>query len=131
MKKNVALMIAALFASHFLSAQLSEGIKMLNYEKQKSARDILQKLYNANPKDPQAIYWLGQGLLAGNGTNVPTKEEIASAKALYQKGLQEVGSDPWLLVGMGHVELWEGGDLNSVKQKFEQAITASTESKGK
>lgn len=131
MKKNVALMFAALFAVHFLSAQLSEGIKMLNYEKQKSARDILQKLYNTNPKDPQAIYWLGQGLLAGNGTNVPTKEEIASAKALYQKGLQEIGSDPWLLVGMGHIELWEGGNLNSVKQKFEQAITASTETKGK
>ena len=131
MKKNVALMFAALFAVHFLSAQLSEGIKMLNYEKQKSAREQLQKLYDANPKDPQAIYWLGQGILAGNGTNVPTKEEIAAAKTLYQKGLQEVGSDPWLLVGMGHVELWEGGDLNSVKQKFEQAITASTESKGK
>ncbi len=131
MKKNVALMFAALFAVHFLSAQLSEGIKMLNYEKQKSARAELQKLYNANPKDPQTIYWLGQALLAGNGTNVPSKEEIAAAEALYRKGLQEVGSDPWLLVGMGHVELWEGGELNSAKQKFEQAITASTETRGK
>jgi Tfp pilus assembly protein PilF len=131
MKKNVASMFAALFAVHFLSAQLSEGIKMLNYEKQKSAREQLQKLYDANPKDPQAVYWLGQGLLSGNGTNVPTKEEIASAKVLYQKGLQEIGSDPWLLVGMGHLELWEGGDMNSAKQKFEQAITASTETKGK
>lgn len=131
MKKNVALMFAAMLAVHFLSAQLSEGIKMLNYEKQKSARAEFQKLYNANPKDPQTIYWLGQGLIAGNGTNVPTKEEIAAAKALYQKGLQEIGSDPWLLVGMAHVELWEGGDLNSAKQKFEQAITASTETKGR
>jgi hypothetical protein len=32
---------------------------------------------------------------------------------------------------MGHVEILEKGDMNSVKQKFEQAITATTETKGK
>jgi Flp pilus assembly protein TadD len=32
---------------------------------------------------------------------------------------------------MGHIELLERGDINSSKQKFEQAITASTETKGK
>ncbi len=130
MKKNVALMFAALFAVHFLSAQLSEGIKMLNYEKNKSAKELLQKNFDANSKDPQGIYWLGQAFLAGNGIEV-SKEDIAAAKAIYQKGLQEIGSDPWLLVGMGHVEIRENGDLNSAKQKFEQAITATTETRGK
>jgi len=130
MKKNIALMFAALFAVHFLSAQLSEGIKMLNYEKNKSAKELLQKNFDANPKDPQSIYWLGQAYLAGNGIEV-SKEDIAAAKALYQKSLLEIGSDPWLLVGMGHIEIRENGDLNSAKQKFEQAITATTETKGK
>ncbi len=130
MKKNVALLFAALFAVQILTAQLSEGIKMLNYDKQKTAKELLQKVYDANPKDPQSIYWLGQAFLAGSGT-VVTKEDLVAAKALYQKGLQEIGSDPFLLVGMGHLELLEGGDLNSAKQKFEQAVTASTETKGK
>lgn len=130
MKKYVALVFAALFAVQFLTAQLAEGIKLLNYEKNKSAKELLQKNYDANPKDPQGIYWLGQAYLAGNGIEV-SKQDIAAAKALYQKGLQEIGSDPWLLVGMGHVEIREGGDLNAAKQKFEQAITATTETRGK
>lgn len=130
MKKSLALMFTAVFAVVCLTAQIADGIKLLNYEKNKSAKELLQKNYNANPKDPQAIYWLGQAFLAGNGIEV-TKEEVAAAKALYQKGLQEIGSDAWLLVGMGHVEIREGGDLNAAKQKFEQAITATTETKGK
>lgn len=130
MKKSVALMFAAVFAVQCLTAQVAEGIKLLHYEKNKSAKEVLQKNYDANSKDPQAIYWLGQAFLAGNGIEV-SKEDVSAAKAIYQKGLQEIGSDAWLLVGMGHVELREGGDLNSAKQKFEQAITATTETKGK
>jgi lipoprotein NlpI len=123
-------MLAAVFAVQCLTAQVAEGIKLLHYEKNKSAKEVLQKNYDANSKDPQAIYWLGQAFLAGNGIEV-SKEDVSAAKAIYQKGLQEIGSDAWLLVGMGHVELREGGDLNSAKQKFEQAITATTETKGK
>lgn len=130
MKKSVALMFAAVLAVQCLTAQIAEGIKLLHYEKNKSAKEVLQKHYDANPKDPQAIYWLGQAFLAGNGIEV-SKEDVVAAKAIYQKGLQEIGSDAWLLVGMGHVELREGGDLNSAKQKFEQAITATTETRGK
>ncbi|MDD2791937.1 MAG: tetratricopeptide repeat protein [Sediminibacterium sp.] len=130
MKKNVALMFAALFAVQVLMAQMADGIKLLNYDKHTSAKEVFRKLYEANPKDPQNIYWMGQAYLAGNGVEV-TKEDIAAAKAIYQKGLQEIGSDPMLLVGMGHVEIREGGDLNSAKQKFEQAITATTETRGR
>jgi Flp pilus assembly protein TadD len=111
-------------------AQYAEGIRLLNYEKNKSARETFQKLVDASPQDPQAIYWLGQALLATDGGE-PSKEQIASTKALYQKGLGSIGSDPWLVTGMGHIELLERGDINSAKQKFEQAITASTETKGK
>ncbi len=131
MKKIVSLMLTAMIAAQCLTAQVTEGVKHLNYEKIKSARESLQKAYAANPKDVQTIYWLGQAILATDGGTAPSAAQKQEAKALYQKALNEVGSDPWLLVGMGHVEIQEGGDLNSAKQKFEQAITATTETKGK
>lgn len=130
MKKIVSMMFTAMIAAQCLMAQIPAGIKFLNYQKNKSAKDAFQKAYDANPKDPQAIYWLGQAILATDGGD-PGPAQIAAAKALYQKGLTDVGSDPWLLVGMGHIGILEKEDMNSVKQKFEQAITASTETKGK
>ena len=130
MKKTVSLMLTAMLAAQCLMAQLPDGIKYLNYDKLKSAKEAFQKAYDANPKDPQNVYWLGQALMATDGGD-PTKEQVAAAKALYQKALQELGSDAWLLVGMGHVGILSGEDMNSVKQKFEQAITATTETKGK
>ncbi|MBV9988233.1 MAG: hypothetical protein JO301_11160 [Chitinophagaceae bacterium] len=131
MKKIVSLMLTAFIAVQCLTAQVPEGIKYMNYARYKSARDAFQKAYNANPKDAQTIYWLGQSILATDGATPATPQQLQEAKALYQKGLQETGSDPWLLVGMGQIELMEGGDLNSAKQKFEQAITASTATSGK
>jgi Tfp pilus assembly protein PilF len=131
MKKIVSLMLTVFIAAQCLVAQVPEGIKYLNYAKYKSAKDAFQKAYAVNPKDAQTIYWLGQAILATDGSTPVTPQQLQEAKALYQKGLQEVGSDPWLLVGMGHVELMGGGDLNSAKQKFEQAITASTATSGR
>lgn len=130
MKKSLLFLPVLVLMQVTLLAQYAEGIKLLNYEKNKSAKEVFQKLVDANPQDPQAIYWLGQALLATYGGE-PSKDQVAAAKALYQKGLASVGSHPWLVVGMGHIELLERGDINSVKQKFEQAITASTETKGK
>ena len=130
MKKFLLLLMACVVMHSAMFAQYADGIRLLNYEKNKSARETFQKLVDASPQDPQAIYWLGQALLATDGGD-PSKEQIAAAKALYQKGLGSIGSDPWLVTGMGHIELLERGDINSVKQKFEQAITASTETKGK
>ena len=130
MKKFLLLLLACVVMHSAMFAQYADGIRLLNYEKNKSARETFQKLVDASPQDPQAIYWLGQAILATDGGE-PSKEQIASAKALYQKGLGSIGSDPWLVTGMGHIELLERGDINSAKQKFEQAITASTETKGK
>lgn len=124
MKKVIALLFAAIVTVSGLTAQtLAEGIKFLNYKKNKSATDVFKKLYDGNSKDPQNIYWYGQAMLAN--------EDIKGAKDLYQKALQEGISDAWILVGMGHVEIMEGGDMNAAKQKFEQAITQSTPTKGK
>ena len=124
MKKVIFLLFAAIVTVSGATAQtIAEGIKYLNYKKNKSATDVFKKLYDANPKDPQNIYWYGQVLLAN--------DDVKGAKDLYQKALQEGVNDAWILVGMGHVEIVEGGNMNAVKQKFEQAITQSTETKGK
>lgn len=130
MKKTVSLIVTALLAVQCLMAQVADGIKFLNYEKYKSARETLKKAYDANPKDPQTIYWYGQSLIAAEAGGL-TKDMLNAAKAVYQQGLQDVGSDAWLLVGMGHLEILDGGDINSAKQKFEQAITATTETRGR
>jgi TolA-binding protein len=118
MKKSLMFLPVFVLLQVTLLAQYAEGIKLLNYKKNKSAREFFQKMVDASPQDPQAIYWLGQALLAPNEVE-PTKAQIAAAKALYQKGLASIGSDPWLVTGMGHIELLERGDINSVKQKFE------------
>ena len=124
MKQAVGLLMTVVLTVNFLSAQsVTDGIKYLNYYKNKNALQTIQKAYDANANDVNTIYWYGQALLANNN--------IKGAKEAYQKALQEGINDPWMWVGMGHVELMEGGDINAAKQKFEQAITATTETKGK
>lgn len=124
MKQAVGLLMTVVFTINIIGAQsVTDGIKYLNYFKNKSALQTIQKAYDANSKDVNTIYWYGQALLAN--------DNIKGAKEAYQKALQEGINDPWIWVGMGHLELMEGGDINAAKQKFEQAITATTETKGK
>jgi len=124
MKKTALTLLTIAFAAvSAFSQTVEDGIKFLYYEKYNSAIATLKKVVNDKPKDAQAIYWLGQAYL--------DNEHADSAKSLYQAKLTEGVNDPWLWVGMGHVELMSSGDVNAAKQKFEQAITASTPTKGK
>ncbi|QEC68997.1 hypothetical protein FRZ67_17405 [Panacibacter ginsenosidivorans] len=124
MKKATLTLFSVVLATSFTIAQsLDEGIKFLYYERTKSATETLEKVVASNSKDPKSIYWLGQAYLAA--------DDIAKAKALYQKALTDGVNDPWIWVGMGHVELLEGGDKNAARQRFDQAITAVTPTKGK
>jgi Flp pilus assembly protein TadD len=108
-----------------ISAQsdVDAGKKFVYYERLTSAKQTLQKAVTANPKDPQAIYWLGQAYIMSG--------RLDSAKTTYQNGMNAVPNDPFLIVGSGQVDLMQGGDINAAKQKFEQAITATTSTKGK
>jgi len=125
MKKSFLLIACIVFATAYTMAQsVDEGIKFLYYGKDKSAKDVLQKVVDKNPKDGRAVYWLGQALLSyGN-------DDIAGAKTLYQNALNSGVNDPYILVGMGEIEMIEGGDANAAKQRFEQAITMSKNKKG-
>ncbi len=132
MKKIVSMMLAVLFLVQFVMAQsVPEGVKLLQYVyKNNSAKAILQKAYDANPKDPQAIYWLGIANVAKN-REVLSKDGVAVARALYQKALQDGVNDPLIWVGQGTLDILDGNNVNAAKQKFEQAITTTTETKGK
>ncbi len=110
---------------------LAEGVKLLNYEKNKSALNFFKEAYDKNPGDGETIFWYGQAMLAQNYNGISTPESIQKAKELYQKSLQAKGNDAWLLIGMSHIQSLEGADVNAVKQNLEVAITSTLNTKGK
>jgi hypothetical protein len=136
MKKLALLMMLVALLANGIQAQvasspLAEGIKFLNYEKNKSALDFFKSELDKSPTDAEVIFWYGQALLAQNYNGIPTPEYIQKAKALYQQGLQSKGNDPWLLVGMAHIQSLEGADAAMIKNNIELAITASKIEKGR
>ena len=110
---------------------LAEGVKMLSYEKNKSALNFFKEAYDKNSADGETIFWYGQAILAQNYNGISTPESIQKAKDLFQKSLQAKGNDPWLLIGMSHIQSLEGADVNAVKQNLEVAITSTLNTKGK
>jgi hypothetical protein len=138
MRKLVLMFIGVVFVATALFAQtpvsvspLEEGIKLLNYEKNKSALNFFKEALDKNPADGETIFWYGQALLAQNYNGIPTAEFIKKAKEVYQTGLQAKSNDPWLLIGMSHIQSLEGVDNNAVKQNLEVAITSTLNTKGK
>ncbi len=124
MKKTIGIIAAVIFTVSISTAQtINDAIKLLHYGKNKSAKDQLQKMITANDKDANAIYWLGQSMIA--------VDDVAGAKSLYQKSLQAGVNNALLYIGMAHIDLLEGGDWNAANQKFESAITTTAETRGK
>ena len=125
MKKTLFLLAGLALATICANAQsVEEGIKDLYYGKTQSAKNAFQQVVNKNSKDGRAIYWLGQSML------VRGSEDVAGAQQLYQNALNSGVNDPYILVGLGQIDLIKG-DVNAAKQKFEQAITMSNGKKGK
>jgi len=117
MKKLTTLLLAVLLSGKLLLAQtVDEARKSLYYGRTTSARQTLDKLVAANPKNPEAIYWLGQTYLA--------LDSIGGARQVYQNALNSGVNDPLVWVGMGHVEVLEG-KKDAARQRFDAAIAAS------
>jgi tetratricopeptide (TPR) repeat protein len=122
MKTTITIILAALLSIAAVKAQsLQEGLNYLYADRDKSAKDVFDKLIAANPNNLDAIYWLGQTYIE--------MQNIPAAKDLYARALQSNGNAPLILVGMGHVELLEG-KKDDARQRFETAITLSTGKKG-
>ncbi|MBP5999006.1 MAG: hypothetical protein KA534_00990 [Sediminibacterium sp.] len=139
MKKLVVLMMGVAFALTGLNAQvavspLNEGLKLMRYEKNKSALAFFKDAYEKNAKDPETIFWYGEAILSQNGAGAPEKAILETAKALFTKAANELGNNAWILVGTAHVQLLESGekaDINAIKQTLEVAITTTLNTKGK
>jgi tetratricopeptide (TPR) repeat protein len=126
MRKIALLMVAAAIGLQQAGAQsLADGLKMLNYDRYTSAKNIFEKLA-ANPADIDATYWLGQTLLRQSAFNKAKKDE---AKALYQKALQANPNAWMIVVGMGQIDLLEGQN-DAAKNKFETALNNTKNKKG-
>ena len=121
MKKLTTLLLAVLMSAKLLTAQtVDDARRSLYYGRTTSAKQALDKIVATNPKDPQAIYWLGQTYLA--------IDSIRGAQQVYQNALNSGVNDPLVWVGMGHVELLQG-KKDAARQRFEAAITNSTKKK--
>jgi tetratricopeptide (TPR) repeat protein len=139
MKKLFVLMMGFAFSLSGLNAQvvvspLNEGLKLMRYEKNKSALTFFKDAYEKNAKDPETIFWYGQAILSQNGSGAPETAFVQATKELYKKAADELGSNAWILVGAAHVQLLEAGekaDLNAIKQTLEVAITTTLTTKGK
>ena len=113
----ISLLLSLLVTANNLYAQsIDEGKKFLYYERYNSAKNIFSNLVTTNANNFDAVYWLGQTLIA--------QEDVEGAKAVYQKALQANPNVPLLLVGMGHVQLLQN-NTNDAKSAFETAINLS------
>lgn len=122
MKKSVVVFIlAALLSVNARAQTVQEGVSNWYAERYQTAKTIFEKLTAANPNNLEAVYWLGQTLIA--------QGDVAGAKALYQRTLTANGNAPYVLAGTGHIDLLEGRAADA-RAKFEQAITASKGKKG-
>jgi tetratricopeptide (TPR) repeat protein len=119
MKKTTITLLTAglLFVSGLKAQTIQEGINHLYADRFKSATGVFEKLLAANPNNIEATYWLGQTYF--------DMDENAKARQLYEKALSTNGSAPLILVGLGHADLHDN-KTNDARQKFETAITAST-----
>ena len=113
--KIISFLLSFLISANILFAQsIDEGKRFLYYERYSSAKDVFNKLVNANPNNIDAAYWLGQTYLG--------EEDSISAKALYQKTLNANPNSPLMLVAMGHIALLENQN-NDARNRFETAIS--------
>ncbi|WP_207492422.1 tetratricopeptide repeat protein [Aridibaculum aurantiacum] len=117
MKRLSFFILSLVMAAQTLVAQtIDEAKQSLYYGRTTSARATLDKLISANPKNAEAIYWLGQTHLAN--------DDVAGARTVYQNALNAGVNDPIIWVGMGHVEMLQG-QKDAARQRFESAITNS------
>ncbi|MEO7310400.1 MAG: tetratricopeptide repeat protein [Chitinophagaceae bacterium] len=117
MKHTILLMSIGLLLSMGLRAQKTEdGKKFLYSNRLVSAKATLEKTVANEPKNTEAIYWLGQTYLM--------MDNIAGARNLYQKAALEFSSQPIIQVGLGHIDLLEGRNTEA-RALFEDAIAKS------
>src|SRR6185436_5440893 len=101
-KTTITILVSALLVTQGLRAQsIHEGINHLYADRVKSAIGVFQKLVDVNPNNIEATYWLGQAILEQDEI---ASSRVATARKLYEQGIQTSANAPLLLVGLGQVE---------------------------
>ena len=114
------LVLTALFLSNTMKAQtIEEGKKFMYYERFQSAKNVFQKLIAADPKNTQAVYWMGMAIISGADFG---PAQLAEAKELFRKSLEINPNNPLLIAGMGHIESHEGKSQDA-RNRFETALS--------
>jgi Tfp pilus assembly protein PilF len=121
MKKGILLLAVLLLMIGVKAQTIAEGIKHLDADRYVKAESVFKNLVAAQPKNTEAIYWLGQVYF--------NMDDNAKAKALYQDAITKNGNSPLLQVGIGHALLLEN-KATEAKQQFESALTMSHTKKG-
>jgi tetratricopeptide (TPR) repeat protein len=119
LKLHVFFFAALLFGNAVTAQTIEEGKKFFYYERYTSAKNVFQKLIAANPSNLDAVYWLGQSLIASDDNR-----DVAGAKELYRKALEANSSNALLTAAMGHVELLEG-KTQDARNRFDAALGLS------
>jgi Tfp pilus assembly protein PilF len=114
MKKNTLLLVILVLAGLIVKAQVEQGTKYLYYQRYQSAEDAFRKVLASDPDNEAANYWLGQVLISN--------KDSAAAKILYQQQLAKNLNAPFILIGMGQIELMEN-KITDARQRFEAAIS--------
>ena len=122
MKKfSIIILMAVLGIGGVRAQSLQEGINDIYAQRYKSAKGIFEKILASNPNNIDATYWIGQTYIE--------MDDVAGARAVYDKALLASANAPLVIVGMGQVELLEN-KISEARQRFEAAITMTRGRKG-
>jgi len=123
MKKIVFSVLTVAGSVAFATAQnLNDGIQALYYGKYTKATQILEQLVQKDPRNDQAVYWLGQVYIDPKNSGV--SDGVQKAATLYQQTAALGVNSPWILVGQGQID-YINHKNDAAEQKFEQASTGS------
>lgn len=115
-KMKMGLTALLVVASLNLFAQsVHEGKKHIHTRKHNTAKHTLRKALEADPNNPELIYWLAQAYF-------DHKDPKGAKEVLLKHMTGSLGNNPLLLVAMGQVELTENKP-NEARQRFETAIS--------
>ena len=113
--KMSSVLVALVMVGNALFAQnINDAKQALYYEKYNTALTGFNSIVNATPTNIDAVYYLGQTMIA--------MDNLAGAKALYQKTLQANPNAALLVAGMGHIALLEN-NASDARNRFETAIS--------
>ncbi len=117
MKKLIFSLLAILPCFYVgLSAQtLAEAQRLSRNEQFEDADSIYRVLINKNPKKPDFYYYAGLNLIY--------KGDSAGALSLFDEGLAKAPTNPFIMVGKGHMAL-RAGNIAAAEQFFTKASAA-------